>query len=574
MPIAPGRICLLADDVINQIAAGEIIERPASVVKELIENSLDAGAKRIEVEIEGGGIRLIRVRDDGCGIAPEDLALALRRHATSKLQRAEDLYAITSLGFRGEALPSIGAVSRLTLASRTAGSDIGWALEMEGAARSCDPRPTAHPPGTSVTVRDLMFNTPARRKFLRRERTEFLHVQELLKRIAMSRSAVAFRFLNNGRAVLNLRSTEPQSESRVQELAGDRFTGCAASFDLTSDGIRAWGWAALPQAGDPSIQYLYVNGRILRDRTVNHAIRRAYEDTQPPGVEPAFIVFLEMEAGAVDVNVHPAKYEVRFGQARLIHDFVYSAVKRALTGTASERSRLRDSAAHRLALAPRVNQARPTYVQAQSPEAGPDSLGGPLGRAIALLRQRYLLAENALGLVVVDAEGALRRLIASRIRSARPGHPVCSQSLLLPQPVSVSPAEAERVLGHTRLLKRLGLEIDRGGPRTIIVRRIPALLRGCDGEQLIRDIAAILAKPDDPEAALERALCDTLATHGATLALASRTLGHWDGLLREIESLGLGHPGAARGLWRQLTGEELSSLIAGGLRQPDEHPVE
>ena len=572
MPIVPGRIRLLADDVINQIAAGEIIERPASVVKELIENSLDAGATRIEVEIEGGGIRLIRVRDDGCGIAPEDLVLALRRHATSKLQSAEDLYAITSLGFRGEALPSIGAVSRLTLASRTAGSDIGWALELEGAARPSDPCPTAHPPGTSVTVRDLMFNTPARRKFLRRERTEFLHIQELLKRIAISRCAVAFRLLNNGRAVLNLRSTEPQSESRVQELAGHHFMGRAAFFDLTSDGIRAWGWAALPQAGD--IQYLYVNGRILRDRTVNHAIRRAYEDTQAPGAEPAFIVFLEMEAGAVDVNVHPAKYEVRFGESRLIHDFVYSAVKHALTGTASERSRLSDSAAHRLALAPGVNQPRPTYVQAQSPEAGPDFLGAPLGRAIALVRQRYLLAENALGLVVVDAEGALRRLIASRIRSARPGHPVCSQPLLIPQPVSVSPAEAERVLGHTRLLERLGLEVDRGGPRTIIVRRIPALLRGCDGERLIRDVAAVLAKPGDPEAAHERALCDTLAMHGATLALASRTLGHWDGLLREIESLGLGHPGAARGLWRQLTGEELSSLIAGGLRQPDEHAVE
>ncbi|MGH8487391.1 MAG: DNA mismatch repair endonuclease MutL [Gammaproteobacteria bacterium] len=572
MPIAPGRIRLLADDLINQIAAGEIIERPASVVKELIENSLDAGATRIEVEIEGGGIRLIRVRDDGCGIAPEDLALALRRHATSKLQCAEDLYAITSLGFRGEALPSIGAVSRLTLASRTAGSDIGWALEMEGAARPCDPRPAAHPPGTSVTVRDLMFNTPARRKFLRRERTEFLHVQELLKRIAISRCAVAFRMLNNGRAVLNLRSTEPQSESRVQELAGDHFMTRAAFFDLTSDGIRCWGWAALPPAGD--IQYLFVNGRILRDRTVNHAIRRAYEDTQPAGTEPAFIVFLEMDAGAVDVNVHPAKYEVRFGQSRLIHDFVYSAVKHALTGPGGDRSHLGDSAAHRLALAPCVNQARPTYVQVQNSGVGPDFLGAPLGRAIALLSSRYLLAENALGLVVVDAEGALRRLIAERIRSGRPGSPVCSQPLLIPQPVSVSPAEAERILGHTRLLKRMGLELDRGGPHTIIVRRIPALLRGCDGERLIRDVVAVLDKPGDPEGVLERALCATLATHGAALALASRTLCHWDGWLREIESLGLGHPSAARGLWRQLTSKELSSLIAGGLRQPDEHPGE
>ncbi|MGH8532390.1 MAG: DNA mismatch repair endonuclease MutL [Gammaproteobacteria bacterium] len=564
----------MADDLINQIAAGEIIERPASVVKELIENSLDAGAKRIEVEIEGGGIRLIRVRDDGCGIAPEDLAL--RRHATSKLQRAEDLYAITSLGFRGEALPSIGAVSRLTLASRAPGSDIGWALEMEGALDPSDPRPTAHPPGTSVTVRDLMFNTPARRKFLRRERTEYLHVQELLKRIAISRGVVAFRLLNNGRAVLNLRSIGPQSEPRVQELAGDHFMRRAASFDLASDGIRAWGWAALPQAGDPSIQYLYVNGRIVRDRTVNHAIRRAYEDTQPPGAEPAFIVFLEMEAGAVDVNVHPAKYEVRFGQSRLIHDFVYCAVKHALTGPGSERFRLSDSVAHRLVLPPgtQVNQARPTYVQAQGPEAGTDFLGAPLGRAIALLCSRYLLAENALGLVVVDAESALRRLIASRIRSAPPDHPVCSQPLLIPQAVSVSPAEAERILGYAPLLERLGLEVDRGGPRTIIVRCIPALLRGCDGERLVRDIAAVLAKPGNAEEALERALCDTLATHGATLALASRTLGHWDGWLREIESLGLGHPGAARGLWRQLTGEELSSLIAGGLRQSDEHPIE
>ncbi|MGH8467536.1 MAG: DNA mismatch repair protein mutL [Gammaproteobacteria bacterium] len=249
-------------------------------------------------------------------------------------------------------------------------------------------------------------------------------------------------------------------------------------------------------------------------------------------------------------------------------------MKHALTDPASERSRLSDSAAHRLALTPCVNQPRPTYVQAQSPEAGPVFLGAPLGRAIALLSSRYLLAENALGLVVVDAEGALRRLIASRIRSARPGHPVCSQPLLIPQPVSVSPAEAERVLGHTALLERLGLEVDRAGPRTIIVRRIPALLRGCDGERLIRDIAGILAKPDDPQAALERALCDTLAGHGATLALASGTLGHWDGWLREIESLGLGHPGAARGLWRQLTSKELSSLIAGGLRQPDEHPGE
>ncbi|MGH8509795.1 MAG: DNA mismatch repair endonuclease MutL [Gammaproteobacteria bacterium] len=572
MPIAPGRIRLLADDLINQIAAGEIIERPASVVKELVENSLDAGAKRIEVEIEGGGVRLIRVRDDGCGIAPEDLALALRRHATSKLQSVEDLYAITSLGFRGEALPSIGAVSRLTLASRTAGSDLGWALEMEGAAHLSDARPTAHPHGTSVIVRDLMFNTPARRKFLRRERTEFLHLHELLKRIAISRRDVAFRLLNNGRTVLNLRAAEAQGEARVQELAGDRFMRRAAAFDLASNGLRAWGWAALPQAGD--IQYLYVNGRILRDRTVNHAIRRAYEDTQPPGAEPAFIVFLEMEAGAVDVNVHPAKYEVRFGQPRLIHDFVYSAVKDALTGPGSERSRLSDSAAHGLEPTPRVNQTRLTYAQARSPKAGPDPLGAPLGRAIALLRQRYLLAENALGLVVVDAESALRRLIASRIRSAPPCDPVCSQPLLIPQPVSVSPAEAERVLGHMRILERLGLELDRGGPHTIILRRIPALLRGCDGERLIRDVAGVLSKPGGPEAALEQALCEILAKHGAILALASRTLDRWDGLLREVESLGLGHPGAARGLWRQLSVEDLSSLISGGLRQPEQRPVE
>ena len=328
------RIHLLSPRLANQIAAGEVVERPASVAKELLENSLDSGARRIDVDVEQGGVKLLKVRDDGGGIAPDDLPLALARHATSKIRELEDLEAVLSMGFRGEALASISSVSRLTLTSRTADADQAWQVETEG--RDMEPRvqPAAHPVGTSVEVRDLFFNTPARRKFLRAEKTEFDHLQEVIKRLALARFDVAFHLRHNGKTMFALHEAgdEISRARRVASVCGPAFLEQALPIEIERGGLRLWGWVGLPtfSRSQADLQYFYVNGRMVRDKLVAHAVRQAYRDVLFNGRHPTFVLFLEIDPGVVDVNVHPTKHEVRFRDSRMVHDFLYGTLHRAL----------------------------------------------------------------------------------------------------------------------------------------------------------------------------------------------------------------------------------------------------
>ncbi|MFZ2288140.1 MAG: DNA mismatch repair endonuclease MutL, partial [Halopseudomonas yangmingensis] len=352
------KIHLLSPRLANQIAAGEVVERPASVIKELLENSLDAGATRIDIDVEEGGVKLLRVRDDGCGIDPDDLPLALSRHATSKIVELDDLERIATLGFRGEALASVSSVSRLTLTSAIEGAEQAWQVETEG--RDMQPRvqPAAHPRGTTVEVRDLFFNTPARRKFLRTEKTEFSHLEEVVKRLALSRFDVAFNLRHNGKPVLALRAAQSEAEARrrVASVCGPAFVEQSLQIDSERGGLRLWGWVGLPtfSRSQADLQYFYVNGRLIRDKLVAHAVRQAYRDVLYNGRHPTFVLFMELDPAVVDVNVHPTKHEVRFRDNRMVHDFLFSTLHRALA-----EQRPGDSPAPAQTTVPESTMARP-----------------------------------------------------------------------------------------------------------------------------------------------------------------------------------------------------------------------
>ncbi|MGV3590525.1 MAG: DNA mismatch repair endonuclease MutL [Gammaproteobacteria bacterium] len=330
----PRRIQLLSQRLSNQIAAGEVVERPASVVKELLENSLDAGADRVDIELEQGGVKLVRIRDNGSGVDKDDLPLALSRHATSKISTLEDLERIVSLGFRGEALASISSVSRLNMISRRHGADSAWQVEAEGRDMASTVSPAAHPPGTSVEVRDLFFNTPARRKFLRTEQTEFQRIEDMVKRVALSRFDVQFTVQHNQRVIHRFDRAQSLQERqrRVAQICGPAFIDNALFIELESNGMKLWGWVALPtfSRSQPDLQYFFVNGRVIRDKLVSHAMKQAYRDVLFHGRHPAFVLYLELDPAVVDVNVHPTKHEVRFRDGRLVHDFLFSALHRAL----------------------------------------------------------------------------------------------------------------------------------------------------------------------------------------------------------------------------------------------------
>ena len=330
------RIQLLSPQLANQIAAGEVIERPASVIKELLENSLDAGAKQIDIDIDKGGIQRIKIMDDGCGIYKEDLTLAFSRHATSKIKTLDDLEQVASLGFRGEALASIGSVARVALSSRVADAQSGWQVKIEGQATASEPQPIAHPQGTTIEILDLFFNTPARRKFLRTEQTEFGHIEEVIRRLALSCFDVGITLKHNKRNIHQLRpaSTEANRTQRVAHICGEAFIEQALYIDMESSNLRLWGWISLPTFSrtQPDLQYFYVNGRMIKDKLVNHAVKHAYHDVLYNNRHPAFILFLELDPQAVDVNAHPAKHEVRFHEGRLVHDFIQANIHKALAG--------------------------------------------------------------------------------------------------------------------------------------------------------------------------------------------------------------------------------------------------
>ncbi|MEO5565578.1 MAG: DNA mismatch repair endonuclease MutL [Luteimonas sp.] len=559
----------LPDTLINQIAAGEVVERPASVVKELVENALDAGARRIDVELEEGGVRLIRIRDDGGGIAAGELALAIARHATSKIASLDDLESVATLGFRGEALPSIASVSRFSMASRHGEAAQGAVLSVEG-GRIGSVAPSPHPRGTTVEVRDLFYNVPARRKFLRAERTELSHIEEWLRSLALARPDVELRVSHNGRPsrryrALDLLDADANPESspeRLLETLGEDFTRNALRIAHEAAGLRLHGWIARPVYNRASAdqQYLYVNGRSVRDRNVAHAVRQAYSDVLFHGRHPAYVLFLELDPRGVDVNVHPAKHEVRFRETRLVHDFVYRTLHEALAETRAgsvgslpipnSSGFATPMPQSRLAL--QVGELRAGYaaLYGEPPHAGDavvptpalqetgDASLPPLGQAIAQLHGIYILAESAEGLVVVDMHAAHERIGYEKLKSAHDSAGMRSQPLLVPQRIAVSEREADIAERETATLVELGFEVSRSGPQGLLLRAVPALLVDGDTESLLRDVLADLREHGESRRVADQRdeLLSTMACHGAVRANRRLTIPEMNALLREMEA--------------------------------------
>jgi len=617
------RIQLLSPRLANQIAAGEVVERPASVIKELLENSLDSGARRIEVDVEQGGVKLLRVRDDGGGIAADDLPLALARHATSKIRELEDLEQVMSLGFRGEALASISSVARLTLTSRTADAEQAWQVETEG--RDMQPRvqPAAHPVGTSVEVRDLFFNTPARRKFLKAEKTEFDHLQEVIKRLALARFDVAFHLRHNGKTVLGLHEAndDVSRARRVASVCGAAFLEQALPIEIERNGLRLWGWVGLPtfSRSQADLQYFYVNGRTVRDKLVAHAVRQAYRDVLFNGRHPTFVLFLEIDPSVVDVNVHPTKHEVRFRDGRMVHDFLYGTLHRAL-GDVRPEDQLAAPAAVTGMLAP-TGQAAGEFgpqgeiglaaslleapqgesvwrspgagYQGQRPQAGvpaaeaqgayreyfaplsvtpaslPEAQGDvpPLGYAIAQLKGVYILAENVKGLVLVDMHAAHERITYERLKVAMASEGLRGQPLLVPESLAVSQREADCAEEHAAWFQRLGFELQRLGPESLAIRQIPALLKQAEANRLVADVLSDLLEygtSDRIQAHLNE-LLGTMACHGSVRANRRLSLPEMNALLRDMEHTERsGQCNHGRPTWTQMGMDDLDKLFLRG----------
>ena len=605
------RIHQLSQRLANQIAAGEVVERPASIVKELLENSIDAGATRIDVDVEQGGVKIIRVRDDGCGIEQEDMPLALSRHATSKIIELDDLEAVATLGFRGEALASMASVSRLTLTSNTQNDSAGWQAQAEGQEMIAAVLPAAHQCGTIVEVRDLFFNTPARRKFLRSEKTEFQRIDETLKKLALSRFDVAFHWRHNQRTVQQLREalTLAEQERRVATLCGSAFMQQAFRVDVQHDDLHLCGWLAQPafSRSQPDLQYFYVNGRAIRDKLISHAVRLAFQDVLHHSRHPAYVLYLTVDPASVDVNVHPTKHEVRFRDSRRIHDFVFRSLARALAELRPD-SELRDRTAtadfsstaqqqpfqNRMPLldaARDVRQSLPQYAALYTPQAVPaaqlDSAAGVLktppnflqantenaeevpllGYAIAQLKGIYILAENAQGLVLVDTHAAHERITYERLKNAYDAQKIACQPLLVPQQVSVSEREADCAEEQRAFFAELGVQVDRVGPESLLIRQIPVLLLQGNSEQLLRDILSDLLQHGTTTRIRESVneVLSTMACHGSVRANRRMTLPEMNALLRDMEiTERSGQCNHGRPTWIQVSLAELDKWFMRG----------
>ncbi len=605
-------IHILSPQLANQIAAGEVVERPASVLKELCENSLDAGAQRVDVEVEQGGIKLIKVRDDGCGISEADLPLALSRHATSKISDLDDLEAVSTLGFRGEALASIASVSRLTLTSNS-GDSKGWKAISEGRDMNVELQPAPHPRGSSVEVRDLFFNTPARRKFLRTEGTEYKRIYDGIKKLALSRMDVAFSLRHNQKVQFNLRpaTNHAEQEKRVADICGPLFMEQALYIDNDRTGIRLWGWIGLPtfSRSQPDLQYFFVNGRSIRDKVVSHAVRQAYQDVLYHGRHPAYVLFLEILPSDVDVNVHPTKHEVRFRESGSIHSFVSSTLKNALASdrpqdhlqTGSENSsagiegltqgnaldnQLQQSSLSLLSTPSSgyqqtwhgsqsgsngVNTPLSNYQSLYSGQ-GQDQAEGeheipPLGFAIAQLKGIFILAENSHGLIVVDMHAAHERITYEQMKQAFEDQSLASQPLLVPESLALSQREADIVEAHYGLFEQLGFSIERVALESVIVREIPAILRGSKVEGLLRDVVSDLLEHGTSQRIREHIneILSTMACHGSVRANRKLSIPEMNGLLRDMEiTERSGQCNHGRPTWSQLTLDQLDKLFLRG----------
>jgi DNA mismatch repair protein MutL len=591
----------LPDQLINQIAAGEVVERPAAALKELLENSLDAGATQIDIDLAGGGVKLIRVADDGVGIDREDLLLAVARHATSKISSASDLEAIGTLGFRGEALASIAAVSRLALTSRSRDKPHAWRIEADGGEVGV-PQPAALARGTTVTVQELYFNTPARKKFLRTDATEFGHSDEAFRRIALSHPDTGFTMQHN--ASVRYRLLAQGRRARVDALLGDDFAAQAAFVDEPGAGLSLAGWVVRPAYATTArdAQYLFVNGRFVRDRVLAHALREAYRDVLHHERQPAYALWLTIDPRIVDVNVHPAKAEVRFRDSGAVHQFVRHAVEKGLSSTAAEQPAV--SASERLGVAaarvpPLVSSqswssrqfsaqgtmalgaAEPAAFYAtlfgdHAPQArrpgrsdGPDlpNTGDhPLGFALAQLHGVFVLAQNSDGLVLVDMHAAHERILYERLKTAL-DLALPMQPLLVPVTFAADPLDVATADENAAVLSALGFSMSALGPSTLAVRGVPALLVDADAVALARAVLAdvreyggsrvLTAQRDD--------LLSTMACHGAVRANRSLTVPEMNALLREMEATErAGQCNHGRPTWYQLSLSDLDRLFMRG----------
>jgi DNA mismatch repair protein MutL len=608
-------IRLLPDHLINQIAAGEVVERPASALKELLENSVDAGATDIAVTLAQGGGKLVRVADNGCGMGRDDLPLALMRHATSKIGSLADLERVRSLGFRGEALASIAAVSRLTLTSRHPEEPHAWQVACEGGALG-EPAPAPLEAGTVVESRDLYFNTPARRKFLKTDATEYAHCEEIFRRIALSRPDVGFSLLHNGRKIWALFPAAPLK--RITGVLGDEFAAAAVSLDERAGGLRLWGLAALPgfSRGGRGAQYFFVNGRFVRDRVIGHALREAYRDILHHDRQPAYVLFLELPPGEVDVNVHPTKIEVRFRDSRAVHQFVFHALQKVLSMPISAR---REEAVPPLEKAGRGGAAGglETPVPAKSPLTGFFQKAGngaypprqetvplgvaqrsdlyrilfgkigrpepgsqpaatppaaeaeipPLGLALAQLHGVYILAEGRDGLVIVDMHAAHERVTYERLKTALDGRAVPVQRLLIPVTFPADRLDVAAVEENGAALGELGFDIAVLSPTTLAVRALPAMLRDADPVLLVRDVLRDIREFGASEALTghRNELLATMACHAAVRANRKLTIPEMNALLREMEkSERADQCNHGRPTWRKVTLAELDALFMRG----------
>jgi len=610
----------------NQIAAGEVVERPASVVKELLENALDAGGRKISIQVESGGVKRIQIRDDGEGVEKDDLPLSLSRHATSKIESLDDLEAVATLGFRGEALASISSVSRLVLSSKTEKATQGWQVETEGREMDAKLSPVAHNRGTTVDVRDLFFNTPARRKFLRTEKTEFGHLEEVVKRQALSRFEVSFELTHNHKTVHHLRAapTLRDKEQRVASLCGKPFMENTVQIDVEATGLKLWGWVALPtfSRSQADLQYFYVNGRVIKDRLVTHAVKQAYRDVLYHGRHPAFVLYLELDPALVDVNVHPTKHEVRFRDGRMVHDFIFRSLHKALADLRPEDVVSAQDASSTMAfssLPPNLQAmqgrgAEPLMTPSYGPQsamtlkspptplevqdtlnqykalhpdsASPSSLqaGGlsefpvngvsheegnehPLGFAVAQLHGVYILAQNSTGMVVVDMHAAHERISYERMKTAFYGAGIQAQPLLVPMVLAVSQKEAGVAEECGEELLKFGLVLERSGPENITVRQVPVILQNVDVDLLIRDLLSdmITHGYSDQLEAKANELMSTMACHGSVRANRILTIPEMNALLRDMEATERsGQCNHGRPTWTALSMQDLDKLFLRG----------
>jgi DNA mismatch repair protein MutL len=588
----------LPELLINQIAAGEVVDRPASVLKELLENSLDAGSRDIDVQLAEGGVRQIRVADDGVGMARDDLPLALARHATSKIATLDDLERVDTMGFRGEALAAIAAVARVTLTSRATGSAHAWRLH----AGEREPTPAALSAGSVLEVADLYFNIPARRKFLKTEATEFAHCTDVFRRIALARADVALQLAHNGRVAQRLPAAD--LARRVGEVLGEEFTQHARAIDVEAGPLRLSGYAALPaySRGTRDAQFCYVNRRFVRDKLLAHALREAYADILHGSRHPAFVLFLDLDPALVDVNVHPAKTEVRFRDARAVHQFVFHALTRSLATPGAQPIGPDTHSRDKPPAWPPQQQARLAVEQpaqayyafaqaayetpagtspgsrmdAGSPAAMPEDAHGywppehaatpPLGYAIAQLHGIYVLAQNTAGLVLVDMHAAHERILYERLKHLLDGPPA-TQALLIPAVFSLGTQDMAAATEHAEVLARLGFDVAAAGPHELVVRSVPALLARAPVADLVRALLAELRElpASNLIEARRNELLATMACHGAVRANRSLTVPEMNALLREMEATERADQcNHGRPTWAQLSIAELDKLFMRG----------